>query len=74
MPALVRLQHCDEQTDHRGRRVELAATLALGGGELGQEILVDPSERVLVLLLLRPETDAAEDVDELAEAVLVEVR
>ena len=36
----------DDQPDQRGRREELAALLALGHGELAEEVLVDPAERV----------------------------
>jgi hypothetical protein len=44
--ALVGGEHLDEQrTTQRG--VELAAVLALGAGELGEEVLVDAAEQVL---------------------------
>ena len=45
--ALVRLQHLDEQPDDRAGRVELAGVAALGGGELAEEVLVDPAEHVV---------------------------
>ena len=41
--ALVGRQHLDQHPDHAAGRVELAALLALGAGELGEEVLVDPA-------------------------------
>ena len=41
-----RLQHLDEHPDDAGGRVELAAALALGAGELLQEVLVDLAQQV----------------------------
>ena len=40
-PSPVGLQHLDEQLNDAARRVELAALLALGAGELREEVLVD---------------------------------
>ena len=45
--ALVRREHLDEHADDAARRVELAALLALGARELGEEVLVDAAEDVL---------------------------
>ena len=45
-PPVSRLQHLDEHPHHAGRRVELAAPLALGRGELLQEVLVHLAEQV----------------------------
>ncbi len=45
--ALVRGQHLDQQAHHAARRVELAALLALGAGELAEEVFVDAAEDVL---------------------------
>ena len=72
--ALVRREHLDEDPDDVARRVELAALLALGGRELGEEVLVDAAERVLGPVGRRAEGDVRHEVDELAEAGLVEAR
>ena len=72
--ALVGLEHLDQQLDDAARRVELAALLALGAGELGEEVLVDAAEDVLRAALRVAEPDVADQVDELAEALLVERR
>ena len=45
--ALVRREHLDQQAHDAARRVELAAVLALGAGELGEEVFVDAAEDVL---------------------------
>ena len=71
-PAPVGLEHLDQQLDHAARRVELAALLALGAGELGEEVLVDAAEHVLGAARLVADPDVADQVDELAEALLVE--
>ena len=70
--ALVGREHLDEDPDDVGRRVELAALLALGARELGEEVLVDAAERVLGAVGGGAEGDVAHEVDELAEALLVE--
>ena len=44
--AVRRLQQLDEHPHHAGGRVELAAPLALGGGELLEEVLVHLAEQV----------------------------
>ena len=44
--AVERLDDLDDQPDDRGRREELAALLALGHGELAEEVLVDEAEAV----------------------------
>ena len=66
-------QHLHQQPDDRGGRVELAALLALGAGELRQEVLVDAAEDVLRPAGRVPQADVADQVDELAEALLVQV-
>ena len=71
-PAAVGLEHLDQQRDHAARRVELAALLALGAGELGEEVLVDAAEHVLGAARFVADLDVADEVDELAEALLVE--
>ena len=70
--ALVRREHLDQHADDVRRRVELAALLALGAGELREEVLVDAAENVLGAVSSSAEPDVADQVDELAEALLVE--
>ena len=71
-PAPVRLQHLDQELDDTARRVELAALLALGAGELRQEVLVDAADHVLRAGVLVAHLEVADHVDELAEPLLVE--
>ena len=54
------------------RRVELAAFLALGAGELRQEIFVDAAEHILGAARLVADPDVADEVDEASEPCLVE--
>jgi hypothetical protein len=56
------------------RRIELAALLALGAGELRQEIFVDAAEDIAGAVGWAAEADIADEVDQLAEALLVEAR
>ena len=69
---MVRLQHLHQQLDDGLRRVELAAALALGVGEAAQEVLVDAAQDVLAAALLVAQTDGADEVDELAQPLLVQ--
>jgi len=71
-PVAVRFEHLEQELDHAARGVELAALLALGAGELGEEVLVDAAEHVLGAGLFVTDPDVAEEVNELAEALLVE--
>ncbi len=71
-PAAIRLDHRDQQADHAARGVELAAALALGAGELGQEILIHAAEGVLGLVLFGAQADIRDGVDELAQGILVQ--
>ena len=73
-PALVGLQHLDQELHHATGGVELASLLALGAGKLGEEVLVDSPEHVLGAGLLVPYLDVADEVDELAQALLVQRR
>ncbi len=50
----VGFEHLDQHADDGARRVELAAELAFGGGELAEEVFVDPAERVAGLVARRP--------------------
>lgn len=70
--AFVGGEHFDENADDGAGRVELAALLALRAGELTEEILVDAAEDIAGAVLAVTETNAAEEVDELTEAGLIE--
>ena len=70
--ALVGREHLDQHAHHVRGRVELAAALALGAGEPGEEVLVDAAERVLGAVGRAAERDVADQVDDLAEPLLVE--
>src|SRR5690606_1817480 len=72
--ALVGLDHLDQHAADRRGRVELAAELALGARELGEEVLVDAAEDVLALVVALDERDVAQEIEQLAEAALVEGR
>lgn len=78
--ALVRAKHLDEAAHDAERGVELAAVLALGAGEAGEEILVDAAEQIdgavgfftrLRAFAGGGEFDRGDEVDEFAEALLV---
>ena len=71
---LVRLDHLDQQPDDAAGRVELAALLALLAGELAEKVLVDPAQDVLGAVLFVAEADGADQVDQLAQPLLVERR
>jgi hypothetical protein len=70
--AAVGFEHLDQQLDHTARGVELAAFLALGTGELGEEIFVNAAEHVLGAAGLVADPDVGDEVNELAEAGFVE--
>ena len=70
--ALVGREHLDQHAHDAARRVELAAALALGAGELREEVLVDAAEHVLGAVGRVAQADVADQVDELAEPLLVE--
>jgi hypothetical protein len=72
--ALVGREHLDQHAHHVRRRVELPALLALRARELGEEILVHPSEDVLRAVGRAAQPDVGHQVDELAQALLVEAR
>ena len=71
-PAPVRRQHRHQQPHDAARGVELAALLALRAGELREEILVDAAQDVLGAILLVAQADVADQVNELAQALLVQ--
>jgi len=56
------------------RRIELTTLLALGAGELRQEICVDLAKDVAGAVGRAAETDIADEIDQLAEPLLVEAR
>ena len=62
--ALVGLEHLDQQPHDAARREELAAELALGLGELAEEVLVDAAERVAGLGAVALEADVGDQVDQ----------
>jgi len=70
----VGLDHLDEKLDHVSGRVKFAAALALLGSKAVQEVLVDAPEQVLLPVLGPPETEAANQVDELAEPANIQAR
>jgi len=70
--ALVGREHGDQAAHHAGRCVELATVLALGAGELGEEVFVHAAQDVLGAVLAVAEADGADEVDEFAQTVLVE--
>ena len=73
-PGPCRAQASRPAAGRRARRVELAAPLAFGRGELSEEVLVDPAEDVARLVLGIAEADRADQVDQLAQALFVEPR
>jgi len=62
--ALVGFEHFDQQAHDAARREELAAELALGLGELAQEVLVDAAECVARLGAVALEADIGDQVDQ----------
>ena len=73
-PTLIGLQHLDQQLDHAARGVELAALFAFGAGELRQKVFVDAAQHVLGSGCGVADLDIADEVDELAEPLLVQRR
>ncbi len=56
------------------RGIKLAALFALGAGEARQEIFVDAAEDVAGAVGRAAEADIADEIDQLAEPLLVESR
>jgi hypothetical protein len=71
--ALVGGEHFNEEANDTGGGIELAAVLALGAGELGEEVFEDAAEEVFGAAGHIDELDGADEVDQFAEAVFVEV-
>jgi len=71
--AFVGGEHFDEQLDDAAGRVELPAFLALGAGELRQEILVHAPEDILRPALLVAKADLRNQVDHFPQLLLVQV-
>jgi hypothetical protein len=65
-PALIGCEHLDQHAHDMRRRIELAALLALGAGELRQEIFVDAAEDVAGAVSRAAKADIADEVDQLA--------
>jgi hypothetical protein len=57
----------DQGLDDRGRRVELAALLALGAGELAEEVFIDLPEHVAGLAGVGTEADGGHQINQFAE-------
>jgi len=68
----VGFEHLHQHAHHRAGRVELAAALAFGAGELAEEVFVHAAEHVLGPVGFFAQADVGEQVDELAEHHLVE--
>ena len=66
---MVGLEHLDEQLHHVRGRVELAAAVAFGAGELLDEVLVDPTEDITRFVGVRAEADLRDRRDQLAESL-----
>ena len=62
--ALVGFEHLDQQPHDAARREELAAELALGLGELAEEVLVDAAERVAGFGAVALEADVGDQLDQ----------
>ncbi len=60
----VGFEHLDQHADDGARRVELAAELAFGSGELAEEVFVDSAERVARLIARALEADASDEIDQ----------
>ena len=65
--AVVRGEDGDQRLDDAGRRVELAALLAFGAGELAEEVFIDLAEHVARLAGVVAEADGGHQIDQLAE-------
>ena len=70
--AFVGGEHFNQDADDVGGGVELAAFLAFGAGELGEEVFIDVAEHVLGAVGGAAEGDVADEFDELAEPLFVE--
>ena len=71
-PPLVRGQHLDEKLHYVSRRIELAAQLALGTGELGKEVFVNATQHIFRPVLGAAERGGTEDVDELTQPCFIQ--
>ena len=66
-PPLIWFKHLHEQSYNTARRVELAALLSFGTGELRKEIFINPAESILGAVLRVADHDIAYEVDQLPE-------
>ena len=69
---LVGLDHFHQQLHYRLSGIKLAALFALRGREQAEKIFVDAAENILGTALFVAETDGADEVDQLAQAKLVQ--
>jgi hypothetical protein len=67
-------EHRHEQPDDAVGGIELAALFALRAGELGEEVFVDAPQDVAGAVGGVAQADVGDEVNELAEALLVEAR
>jgi hypothetical protein len=68
--AAVGRQHRHQGLDDAGGRIELAALLALGAGELPEEVLVDLTQHIPRLGLILTKADGGDEINELAELAI----
>src|SRR5436190_8522514 len=69
---VIRREHLDQDSHHARWRVELSPALSFGARKPGEEILVDAAESVLGSIRSAAQSNVANQVDDLPEALLVE--
>ena len=67
-------QHLDQHLDDTARRIELPILFFFGAGKLGEKILIDAAEDILGAVLLITKADVADEINKLAEALLIKAR
>ena len=72
--AVVRREDGDQRLDDAGRRVELATLLAFGAGELAEEVFINLAEHVTRLARFVAEADGGDQIDQLAELAIRQLR
>ncbi len=70
--SFIGLQHLDQRSHHGTRRKELTAALAFGTRKAGEEIFVDPAQKILGPVGGVMQADVGEEVDQLAEHSLIQ--
>jgi len=68
--AMVRGEHRDQRLHDAGRRVELPALLALGAGELAEEVFVNFAENIAGHAHVRTKADSRDQIDEFAKLAI----